>query len=108
MSGYINHYQSIKSEDSGWGCGWCNIQMLSSHLLMQGQEARDVLFGGSEFVPDILSLPRWLEIAWKRDFDSLGSEAFAHKIYGSNKWIGTTECATQFSFFWDLNKNCRF
>lgn len=99
ISGHVDHYQSIESEDVGWDCGWRNIQMLSSHLLAQRQEARDVLFGGSEFVPDIPSLQRWLEIAWERGFDALGSESFDHKIYGSKKWIGTTECATLFRSF---------
>ncbi|KAF8379859.1 hypothetical protein HHK36_029308 [Tetracentron sinense] len=99
LSGHVDHFQSIESEDVGWGCGWRNIQMLSSHLLMQRQEAREVLFGGSGFVPDITSLQRWLEIAWERDFDKPGSNQFNHKIYGSTKWIGTTECATLFRSF---------
>lgn len=99
LSGYIDHFQSIESEDGGWGCGWRNIQMLSSHLLMQRQEAREVLFGGSGFVPDIPSLQRWLEIGWEKGFDALGSDHFNHKIYGSRNWIGTTECATLFRSF---------
>ncbi|KAJ7965190.1 Zinc finger with UFM1-specific peptidase domain protein [Quillaja saponaria] len=94
LSGYIDHFQSIVSEDVGWGCGWRNIQMLSSHLLVQRQEVREVLFGGSGFVPDIPSLQRWLEIAWERGFDVLGSDQFSHSIYGSKKWIGATECAS--------------
>ncbi|KAJ6851191.1 uncharacterized protein M6B38_260970 [Iris pallida] len=94
ITGHIDHYQSTVSEDSGWGCGWRNIQMMSSHLLMQRQESRDTLFGGAGFVPDISSLQRWLEIAWERGFDALGSDSFDQKIYGSRKWIGTTECAT--------------
>lgn len=93
ITGHIDHYQSLKSEDRGWGCGWRNIQMLSSHLLMQNQEVRDVMFGGCGFVPDIPSLQRWLEIAWRKGFDSDGSETFCNKIYGTTKWIGTTECA---------------
>ncbi|CAB4302146.1 unnamed protein product [Prunus armeniaca] len=99
VSGYIDHFQSIPSEDVGWGCGWRNIQMLSSHLLMQRHEAREVLFGGSGFVPDIPSLQRWLEIAWEKGFDELGSDHFANNIYGSKKWIGTTECAALFRSF---------
>ncbi|KAI0496499.1 hypothetical protein KFK09_022816 [Dendrobium nobile] len=81
------------------GCGWRNIQMLSSHLLMQRKEARDVLFGGSEFVHDILSLQRWLEIAWERGFDVPGSNSFNKEVYGSKKWIGTTECVALFRSF---------
>ncbi|KAI8540564.1 hypothetical protein RHMOL_Rhmol09G0272900 [Rhododendron molle] len=99
LSGYVDHFQSIESEDVGWGCGWRNIQMLSSHLLMRRQDAREVLFGGAGYVPDIVSLQRWLEIAWERGFDSLGSSHFNHKIYGKKNWIGTTECATLFRSF---------
>lgn len=99
LSGYVDHFQSLKSEDVGFGCGWRNIQMLSSHLLMQRQEVREVLFGGSGFVPDIVSLQRWLEIAWEKDFDRLGSDHFNQKIYGSRTWIGTTECAALFRSF---------
>ena len=99
LSGSVIHFQSIESEDVGWGCGWRNIQILSSHLLMQRPEARQVLFCGAGFVPDIPSLQRWLEIAWERDFDTVGSEHFNHKIYGSRNWIGTTECAALFRSF---------
>ncbi|KAG2399563.1 Ethylene-responsive transcription factor [Vigna angularis] len=58
LSGYVDHFQCLESEDAGWGCGWRNIQMLSSHVLVQRPEARKALFGGSGFVPDILSLQR--------------------------------------------------
>lgn len=93
LSGYVDHFQSLESEDAGWGCGWRNIQMLSSHLIAQRHEAREVLFGGLGFVPDIPSLQRWLEIAWEKGFDPLGAAEFDHVVYGSKKWIGTTECA---------------
>lgn len=94
LSGYVDHFQSLEYEDVGWGCGWRNIQMLSSHLLHQRQEeVKKVLFGGKGFVPDIPSLQRWLEIAWEKGFDEPGSEHFDGKIYGLEKWIGTTECA---------------
>nr|GMC58127.1 zinc finger with UFM1-specific peptidase domain protein [Ipomoea batatas] len=73
--------------------------MLSSHLLKQRQEARNVLFGGSGFVPDIPSLQRWLEIAWEQGFDMAGSKDFDQEIYGKRNWIGTTECATLFRSF---------
>ncbi|KGN63324.1 zinc finger-containing ubiquitin peptidase 1 isoform X1 [Cucumis sativus] len=93
LSGYVDHYQSIEFEDFGWGCGWRNIQMLCSHLLMQRPETRNILFGGSGVVPDIPSLQRWLEVAWERGFDVHGAEHFNYKIYGKKNWIGTTECA---------------
>ncbi|KAJ1387495.1 Peptidase C78, ubiquitin fold modifier-specific peptidase 1/ 2 [Sesbania bispinosa] len=93
LSGYVDHFHSLESVDAGWGCGWRNIQMISSHLLVQRPEAREALFGGAGFVPDIPSLQRWLEIAWEKGFDAPGSAQFDHVIYGSKKWIGTTECA---------------
>lgn len=99
LSGYVDHFHSIESRDVGWGCGWRNIQMLSSHLLAHRKEARGVLFGGCGFVPDISSLQRWLEIAWERGFDGIGSRHFDEKIYGKRNWIGTTECATLFRSF---------
>ncbi|KAG2240237.1 hypothetical protein Bca52824_090998 [Brassica carinata] len=82
LSGYVDHFQSTK-EDKGWGCGWRNIQMQCSHLLSRRdqEDVKRALFGGSNFVPDIPSLQRWLELAWSSGFDVSG------------KWIGTTECA---------------
>ncbi|XWS48681.1 hypothetical protein CRYUN_Cryun13aG0097200 [Craigia yunnanensis] len=99
LTGYVDHFQSLPSVDVGWGCGWRNIQMLSSHLLAHRQEARQVLFGGSGFVPDIGFLQRWLEIAWERRFDPPGAQHFNCKIYGFNYRIGTTECASLFRSF---------
>ncbi|KAI3749129.1 hypothetical protein L6452_12731 [Arctium lappa] len=99
LSGYVDHFQTLDFEDVGWGCGWRNIQMLASHLLVQTQEAREVLFGGAGFVPDIPSLQRWLETAWDKGFDIAGSNDFDRKIYGKRSWIGTTECAALFRSF---------
>ncbi|XP_031496773.1 uncharacterized protein LOC116261955 isoform X2 [Nymphaea colorata] len=99
ISRHVDHFQSTKSEDSGWGCGWRNIQMMSSHLITERKDAREVLFGGLGFVPDIASLQRWLEIAWERGFDTVGARSFQNRIYGSSKWIGTTECAALFRSF---------
>ncbi|KAL8519668.1 hypothetical protein ACS0TY_010561 [Phlomoides rotata] len=98
LCGHIDHFQG-KSWDVGWGCGWRNIQMLSSHLIRQQQEARDILYGGSGFVPDIGSLQQWLELAWAKGYDTPGSEEFDQKIYGKRDWIGTTECAALFRSF---------
>lgn len=99
LCGYIDHFQSTVSHDVGWGCGWRNIQMLSSHLIRQRQEASEVLYGGSGFVPNIESLQRWLELAWAKGFDPPGSDDFDRKIYGKRNWIGTTECAALFRSF---------
>ncbi|KAI3996767.1 hypothetical protein MKX01_041067 [Papaver californicum] len=80
LSSSIDHFQCIEAEDRGWG-------------------SKEVMFGGSGFVPDIASLQRWLEIAWQRGFDIDGSNSLKNKVYGPTKWIGTTECATLFRLF---------
>jgi hypothetical protein len=98
IAAHIEHFESRAFEDVGWGCGWRNIQMLSSHLL-DYEWARHALFGGVGFVPDIPSLQQWLELAWSLGFDEPGAEFYNHKIYGSKEWIGTTECATLFRSF---------
>ncbi|CAN1170927.1 Zinc finger-containing ubiquitin peptidase 1 [Linum perenne] len=99
LCGYVDHYQSKRMEDSGWGCGYRNIQMLASHLLSSREDTRKVLFGGCGFVPDIPFLQGWIEMAWKEGFDPLGSQQFNHSICGSTRWIGTTECAALFRSF---------
>ncbi|KAH9558357.1 hypothetical protein CY35_06G004700 [Sphagnum magellanicum] len=93
MCSYVEHFESRLGEDLGWGCGWRNIQMMSSYLLEGDDEIREALFGGVGFVPDIFALQQWLEIAWAKGFDSQGAEHFSWKIVGTHKWIGTTECA---------------
>ncbi|KAG6552117.1 hypothetical protein Mapa_006426 [Marchantia paleacea] len=93
LSGHVDHFESLHDDDFGWGCGWRNIQILCSFLLSQDCEAKEALFHGAGFVPDIPALQRWLEIAWMKGFDSSGAEYFNWQIYGTRKWIGTTECA---------------
>jgi hypothetical protein len=39
--------------DTGWGCGYRNIQMQASHLLLTSPQHRRSLFGGAGFIPDI-------------------------------------------------------
>jgi hypothetical protein len=48
----VYHY-SRQYVDSGWGCGYRNIQMLCGYLLQQDPAYAAALFGGRGFVPDI-------------------------------------------------------
>lgn len=93
LSAYVDHYNSKHQEDLGWGCGWRNIQMLSSNLLRRDRESMAALFGGAGFVPSIAGLQLWLEIAWKQGFDTVGAEQLGWAVSSTQKWIGTTECA---------------
>lgn len=54
--------------------------------------------GGSGYVTEIASLQRCLEVVWYRGFNIVGSNYFKRKIYGSKKWIETTECAPLLCF----------
>lgn len=93
LSGCIEHFESRVMEDLGWGCGWRNIQMLCSYLLVQDAAVKEALFGGAGFIPNIFAMQQWLEIAWAKGFDVAGADYFDWKISGTEKWIGTTECA---------------
>lgn len=84
--------------DSGWGCGYRNIQMLSSYLLSCGSpheaEYRSVLFGGTGHLPPVPRLQEWLDRAWQAGFDPEGAEQLEGSVAHSKKLIGATECAT--------------
>ncbi|PNH08235.1 Zinc finger with UFM1-specific peptidase domain protein [Tetrabaena socialis] len=88
----LQHFGAGAS-DRGWGCGWRNIQMLSSALLLRSPQLREALYGGAGFVPDIGSMQAWLEAAWAGGFDLLGADSLGGSIQGDRKWIGTTEAA---------------
>lgn len=98
VAGDVDHFQTEKN-DSGWGCGWRNIQMVCSHLLRHDKDMEAALFKGCGFVPDLLSLQAWLECAWKAGFDTAGGDMLGNVMQGSHQWIGTTECAALLRFF---------
>ncbi|TPX59986.1 hypothetical protein SpCBS45565_g07630 [Spizellomyces sp. 'palustris'] len=95
----IIHYEG-SIMDRSWGCGYRNFQMLLSSLL-QMPPYRDLVIAslqqdcdsGSEFwrVPEIATLQRMIESAWKAGFDQMGASHFSGRLVGSRKWIGATE-----------------
>lgn len=54
------------------------------------------MFGGSGCVPGIVLLQGWIERAWADGYDPDGCEQLGGpgSLLGSEKWIGSTECAT--------------
>jgi hypothetical protein len=53
-AGPVGFHSGSGQADSGWGCGYRNIQMQASHQLMRGDAAvRAALFGGCGFVPSV-------------------------------------------------------
>lgn len=99
----VCHYSST-SADSGFGCGWRNLQMQISHLLNTRQCMRDILFNGAGYVPNIASLQAWLECAWLQGFDCEGAEQLGHTVQGTRTWIGTTEVAALLHQFGVITK----
>jgi hypothetical protein len=98
LSGTVVHFGGQRI-DSGWGCGYRNIQMLAAHLIATNQHSANALFSGSRFVPDIPSLQAWIEVAWRAGFDAVGAEQLDRNLQGGKKWIGTTEAAVLFRYF---------
>ncbi|EFX87845.1 hypothetical protein DAPPUDRAFT_311838 [Daphnia pulex] len=102
MCSDADHY-AASFGDSGWGCGYRNLQMLLSALLRHPQCAERLTtlcpstsstLGNSIQVPSITRLQSAIEEAWKLGFDQQGCEQLGGKLSGTCKWIGATEIAT--------------
>ncbi|GBF94761.1 hypothetical protein Rsub_07644 [Raphidocelis subcapitata] len=92
ICGHVAHLSRAQL-DSGWGCGYRNLQMLASHLLARRPDVAPVLFGGCGWLPDLPSLQAWLEAAWEQGFDPPGRRQMGGHVQGTRKWIGTPEVA---------------
>lgn len=102
MCSPVDHY-AASFGDSGWGCGYRNLQMLLSALLRNPQYADRLLnlcpstsstSDSSIKVPSISRLQSTIEEAWKMGFDEQGCEQLGGKLSGTCKWIGATEIVT--------------
>ncbi|KAL4436617.1 hypothetical protein ABPG75_003756 [Micractinium tetrahymenae] len=98
LCGAVQHH-GASLYSAGWGCGYNNMQMMSAHLLAARPEAREALFGGAGWVPDIPALQAWLEAAWRAGYDRQGAEQLGGRVQGTHKWVGTTEAAALFRSF---------
>ncbi|KAJ3036513.1 hypothetical protein HDV00_002661 [Rhizophlyctis rosea] len=45
-------------------------------------------------IPDVSTIEKLIEAAWKDGFDVAGAKQLANKVSNTRKWIGTTEIAT--------------
>ena len=76
--------------DTGWGCGYRNIQML--HTSWQSIEPS--LLPGPTPIPYI---QQEIEQAWNiKQIDPLGKENYQGRLVGTTKWIGAGEAVTYF------------
>lgn len=96
LSTHTRHFSSGYG-DRGWGCGYRNIQMLSSALL-EVPIFKSLLFGGVGHIPSIPVLQQCLEAAWADGFDP-GSTMKKHGVFGGNRWIGTYDAVSLFRNF---------
>ena len=97
-----DHYASSYG-DKGWGCGYRNLQMMLSNLLVR-PEYREVLSTGlavnknNPSMPSISKLQRIIEAAWQAGFDRMGCEQLGGRLVNTRKWIGATEIFTLLSY----------
>ncbi|GAB1606972.1 zinc finger-containing ubiquitin peptidase 1-like [Argonauta hians] len=95
----IDHYGGSFG-DTGWGCGYRNLQMMLSclgrepvyqNLLSDAYKARNGL------VASIKRLQQLIETAWQCGFDRQGAEQLGNKLVDTRKWIGATEIVAMLS-----------
>jgi hypothetical protein len=86
------------AEGEHWACGYRNIQMLCSALMLV-PAFKQRLFNGSGDVPDVHGLQAWIEKAWSAGFDEEGCLQFGGSLLGSELWIGSTECVALLRYF---------
>ena len=87
------HVSQVNAPGSSWACGWRNLQTLLS-ALMEEPVYRATICEGTGVLPDICTLQRQLERAWRLGFDAIGARQFGHRIAGTSKFIGATDvCA---------------
>nr|XP_039258999.1 zinc finger-containing ubiquitin peptidase 1-like [Styela clava] len=98
------HFIGRGPGDSGWGCGYRNIQMIISNL-NENCNYKDLMkkkFDGN--IPSIPKLQELIESAWSEGFDARGREQLESKVVGTRKWIGATEA---FAFLSSIGLHCR-
>lgn len=76
----------------GFDCGFRNIQMFLSSCLQSGGDVAEKLARvGVKEVPTVPEIQRWIELAWKAGFDTVGMEQLGGKLQGTQTWIGAVE-----------------
>ncbi|KAK5892855.1 hypothetical protein CesoFtcFv8_013204 [Champsocephalus esox] len=87
LSADTDHFCS-SAGDTGWGCGYRNIQMLLSSL--HTIDAYAPLLQ-EKAVPSIPRVQSMIEEAWKEGLDPHGASHFSQRLQGTRAWIGATE-----------------
>lgn len=102
----LDHY-SGSFGDTGWGCGYRNLQMMLSALAKE-PKYQSFLYGDYKVkngrVASIKKLQQLIEHAWQNGFDRQGAEQLGWKLVDTKKWIGATEIVALLS---SLKFKCR-
>ncbi|KAJ1866317.1 hypothetical protein H4R99_000303 [Coemansia sp. RSA 1722] len=79
--------------DRGWACGYRNCQMLLSSVLSGAKNVsdEDAEQRSDETIPSVRKLQEMLEMAWSEGYDADGAQQLGYRVFGTRKWIGTTE-----------------
>lgn len=87
----------VEAFDRRWGCGYRNFLMACATLM--DQQIQSIYFAllDDPFPPGVRNLQRWIEAAWKEGYDREGAKDLRNLV-DTNKWIGTAELYTAFTF----------
>uniref|UniRef100_A0A0W0GCI5 UFSP1/2/DUB catalytic domain-containing protein n=2 Tax=Moniliophthora roreri TaxID=221103 RepID=A0A0W0GCI5_MONRR len=83
--------------DATWGCGYRNFLMACAALMNQTHQPLYFPLLDKPISPGIRNLQKWIEEAWKNEFDDEGFKDL-RKLVGTRKWIGTSDLCTAFLF----------
>ncbi|XP_029649121.1 zinc finger-containing ubiquitin peptidase 1-like isoform X1 [Octopus sinensis] len=102
----VDHYGGSFG-DTGWGCGYRNLQMMLSSLVKEPVYENllsDDYKSKNGLVASIKRLQQLIERAWQHGFDQQGAEQLGNKLVDTRKWIGATEIVAMLS---SLKFKCR-
>jgi hypothetical protein len=94
----VQRFRDPPGDYANWTCGYRNLQCLLSALLAKDPRAAEALESrtGSRGIPDVPTIQKTIEAAWRSGLDRSGRDHFNGKLLGKKSmaaWIGATEIA---------------
>jgi zinc finger-containing ubiquitin peptidase 1 len=91
--GEFDWFRVQRGADSGWGCGYRNVQVLVSYALRcSGAALRQSMCGGTMMVPSVADVQTAIDEAHRLGFDS--AKRAHERVFGTRRWIGTADVAS--------------
>ncbi|KAG9318243.1 peptidase family C78-domain-containing protein [Chiua virens] len=75
--------------DTNWGCTYRTFMMTCAALMAQQSQSIYFAHLDSPIPPGVRNLQRWIEDAWKHDYDNIGATQLKHKLVDTKQRIGT-------------------